>query len=91
MLLSFEPATKLMRAEAASAGYYTSPWGKHARLQLLTVAELLGGASVDYPKTGGVNRTYKQAPRHLKKVTEHLDMFDVSMPPDEPPPCKHKK
>lgn len=91
VLLSFESPTKLMRAEAASAGYYTSPWGKHARLQLLTVAELLGGASVDFPKTGGVNQTYKQAPRQLKKVAEHLDMFDATAPTDEPPPRKHKK
>jgi hypothetical protein len=53
VLLSFEEPTKLMRAEAASAGFYDSPWGKHPRLQLLTVADLLAGATVDIPRTAG--------------------------------------
>lgn len=70
VLLSFETFTKPMKVEAASAGFYTSPWGKHARLQLLTVAELLGGKGIDYPRTAGINRTYKQAPRALRKVAE---------------------
>ena len=64
-----------MRQEAASAGFYDSPWGKHARLQLLTVEELLAGATLDYPRTSGVNRTYKQAPRQLRKVAEQRDVF----------------
>lgn len=76
VLLSFEKPTKLMRQEAASAGFYTSPWGKHARLQLFTVAELLDGATLDYPRTAGVNQTYKQAPRALKKVAESPTLFD---------------
>ncbi len=59
-----------MRAEAASAGFYDSPWGKHPRLQLLTVAELLAGASVDAPKTAGVDQTYKRAPEARRKVAE---------------------
>lgn len=76
VLISFETSTKLMRTEAASAGFYTSPWGKHARLQLLTVAELLAGKGIDYPRTAGINRTYKQAPRVLRKVAEpHPELF----------------
>ena len=87
VLLCFETPTKLMRSEAASAGYYTSPWGKHARLQLLTVSELLDGACVDYPKTMGVNQTFKQAPRAVLKVAEPLALFEM----DEPPPTAHKR
>jgi site-specific DNA-methyltransferase (adenine-specific) len=76
VLISFETPTKQMKTEAASAGFYTSPWGKHARLQLLTVAQLLDGRGIDYPQTAGVNRTYKQAPRALKKVAErHPELF----------------
>jgi hypothetical protein len=42
VLLSFETPSAGMRSEAASAGFYASPWGSsHARLQLLTVGELL--------------------------------------------------
>src|SRR3990167_4547621 len=76
VLLSFEPPTKPMRAEAASAGFYDSPWGKRPRVQLLTVAELLEGKGIDYPRTAGVNRTYKQAPRALKKVAESRTLFE---------------
>ena len=35
--------TQPMRTEAASAGFYTSPWGQHPKIQLLTIAELLAG------------------------------------------------
>ncbi len=31
VLISFEPPTRPMREEAASAGFYESPWGKHPR------------------------------------------------------------
>lgn len=91
VLLSFESPTKLMKAEAASAGFYKSPWGDHPRLQLLTVAELLAGASVDAPKTAGVNQTYKQAPRQLKKVAETLGLFEAHSPADQPPKKPRKK
>ena len=36
--LSLKPPTSPMRREAASAGFYESPWGKHPRIQLLTMA-----------------------------------------------------
>lgn len=77
VLLSFEPPTKPMRAEAATAGFYDSPWGKHPRIQLLTVAELLEGKGIDYPRTAGVNQTYKQAPRAALKVAEPKGLFDI--------------
>ncbi len=89
VLLSFETPTKLMRQEASLGGFYTSPWGKHARLQLFTVAELLGGASVDYPKAGGANRTFKQAPRAVQKVAEPLGLFDL--PSDSSKQGKRKR
>jgi DNA methylase/NACHT-associated inactive restriction endonuclease len=76
VLISFEPPTKPMRAEAATAGFYDSPWGKHPRIQLLTVAELLEGKRIDYPQTAGVNQTYKQAPKAVRKVAEPKGLFD---------------
>ena len=39
VLISLEESTGPMRKEAASAGFYKSPWGSHARLQLLTVED----------------------------------------------------
>lgn len=63
VLISFEEPTRPMREEAASAGFYESAWGKHARIQLLTIEELLGGAAIDYPRTAGTNVTLKRARR----------------------------
>ncbi len=40
LITMYEP-TAPMRAEAASAGFYQSQWGRHPRIQILTVAELL--------------------------------------------------
>jgi len=62
VLISMEDPTRPMRAEAASAGFYTSPWGEHPRIQLRTVAELLAGKGVDYPPTKA-DSTFKKAPR----------------------------
>jgi len=76
VLISFEEPTGPMRKEAASAGFYESPWGKHPRLQLLTVEELLGGRGIDYPRTAGSNRTFKQAPAHKKGAAPHPQLFD---------------
>lgn len=45
-------------------------------MQLLTVAELLEGATLDYPKTAGANVTFKQAPRSVRKVAEPPTLFD---------------
>ncbi len=59
--LSLEPPTSPMRKEAASAGFYESPWGKHPRIQLLTIEDLLGGKSIDYPQDTDV--TFKKAQR----------------------------
>jgi site-specific DNA-methyltransferase (adenine-specific) len=63
VLISLDEPTKPMRTEAASAGFYDSAWGRHPRLQLLTVAELVAGKGIDRPQTAGVNRTFKQAPK----------------------------
>ena len=62
LITMYEP-TAPMRAEAASAGFYQSQWGRHPRIQILTVAELLQGKGIDYPNVTGGNITYKQAPR----------------------------
>ncbi|HUQ47940.1 MAG TPA: DNA methyltransferase [Gemmatimonadaceae bacterium] len=76
VLISFDKPTQQMRTWAAGQGFYTSPWGKHPQLQLLTVAELLDGKMIDYPRVAGVNRTYKQAPRAVRKVAEpHPELF----------------
>jgi DNA modification methylase len=91
VLITFESPTKAMRTEAASSGFYTSPWGKHPRIQILTVAQLLEGNSIDYPKTAGVNQTFKQAPRTLRKVAEPIGLFETLPAESQPPSTKRRK
>jgi hypothetical protein len=77
VLITLEEPTKQMRAEAASAGFYVSPWGNHPKLQILTVGELLDGRSIDYPKTAGINQTFKRAPKAKRKETDSKTLFDL--------------
>jgi len=74
VFLTLEPPTKEMSVEAVSAGYYDSPgWGrKYPRIQILTVEELLKGASVQMPPAWG---TFKQSERvdNLGAVQEGFD------------------
>ncbi len=67
VLLTMEEPTKPMRSEAASGGTYTSPWGVHPKLQILTINELLDGKKIDMPPVRQVNITYKRAPKAKNK------------------------
>jgi DNA modification methylase len=74
VLISMKEPTQPMRTEAASAGFYSSPgWHtKHPRVQILTVADLLGGAGIDYPSRHA-NVTFRKAPR-LQRGGDHEQM-----------------
>ena len=76
VLVAFDAFTKPMRAEAASAGFYESPWGKHSKIQLVTVAELLEGKGVDIPMTLA---TFKQAPKAYAEH-ENLELLAAEAP-----------
>lgn len=73
VLVSFNESTQPMRQEAASAGFYTSPWGQHPRLQLFTVAELLAGKRIDMP-AGGAHMTQVALPP-VPEPTVHPDQL----------------
>jgi DNA modification methylase len=75
VLLSFEEPTAGMRAEAADAGFYESPWGRHPRIQLRTIRELLDGQGVDYPHVTGSNVTHRRATRAGVEQAESLPLF----------------
>lgn len=74
VLISMHPTTRDMRGEAAAAGHYVSPWGKHGKLQLLTIGDLLEGKRIDMPKATGANVTFKKAPKHKRKGGEQLHL-----------------
>jgi site-specific DNA-methyltransferase (adenine-specific) len=68
VLITLQKPTKPMRTEAASFGFYESPWNtKHPRLQILTVDQLLKGAKIDLPGRDETNITYKRAINNNKK------------------------
>lgn len=78
VLISFEKPTRPMREDAASAGFYESPWGKHPKIQLLTVGELLDGKAVHMPRTEGTNRTFRRAPKAKREKEAHPELFGDS-------------
>ncbi len=63
VLICMEEPTKYMRQEAAEAGFFVSPWGKHPKIQILKANDLLKGKQIDYPPSQQVNITYKKAPK----------------------------
>ena len=65
VFITLETPTRDMQKEAASAGFYHSPgWDKdYPKLQILSIADLLTGKTVNMPNT---SITFKQA----RKVKE---------------------
>lgn len=70
VLISMESPTKPMIKEAAEAGFYTLPGfiDKYPRIQILSIAELLVGKKIEYPRL--LDLTYKKAPRARGAVAE---------------------
>jgi len=67
--VTLEPPTKPMKDEALTAGYYSPEHlaKQHTapKIQILTIAELLSGAQLRYPRM--LVTTHKQAPRKYKE------------------------
>lgn len=71
VLITMNKPTKPMKTEAASAGFYDSPWGtRHPKLQIITVEELLDGKKLDAPPSRG-NVTFKKAPKAKDTAVQH--------------------
>jgi site-specific DNA-methyltransferase (adenine-specific) len=92
VLIVLEEPTAPMRREAASAGFYESPWGKHPRLQILTIEELLGGKGIDMPPIRVGGTTFKQAPRAEVPAEPELTLpgIDASPRPSGGPKRRQK-
>lgn len=74
ILLAVDEPTRAMRTEAASAGFYKSPWGSHPRLQIMTVAELLAGMKPDIPPMRQTSETYKRSPKIKTAIPEQREL-----------------
>ena len=75
VLVTLEPPTRDMQAEAAAAGVYRSPgWERdYPRLQILTIADLFNGAQVQMPPWA---ITFKQAERAKSERTGQTGLFE---------------
>lgn len=70
VLLTFTKPTRPMETEAADGGFYVSPMGgKHPKIQILTVRDLLAGKGIDYPtRSQRSDLTFKKARRIVAEV-----------------------
>lgn len=84
VLLTFTGPTRPMLAEATSSGFYVSPMGgKHPKIQILTIEDLLAGKGIDYPtRSQRADLTYKKARRMISE-TEALPFSALADPVSE--------
>lgn len=69
-LLSLAEPTDDMRKEAASAGFYKSPFGRFPRIQLLTARELLDGRNLSYPSPSTSNVSLRKTKPYRPRVEQ---------------------
>ncbi|MEI9996259.1 MAG: DNA methyltransferase [Rhizomicrobium sp.] len=69
-LITLEEPSRPMRAEAADAGFYVSPWGQHGRLQILTAEALLDGATFSCPPIRPSGTTFKLPRRATREADQ---------------------
>jgi DNA modification methylase len=81
VLLCMDEPTAPMRKEAASAGFYKSPWGEHSRLQILTIDDLLTGKTIDRPPAQ-TSVTFRRAPKAELPTGENRPLFGEIDPED---------
>jgi adenine specific DNA methylase Mod len=84
VLITMDEPTKEMRKEAATGEFYASQWGQHAKIQLLTVADLLAGKTINRPPDRQTGATFKTAPKAKSKPVERKRLDFDGPSEDEP-------
>lgn len=69
LLICLAEPTREMRREAAAAGFFDSGFGRHPRLQLCTIRELLAGVPPDLPPLGR-SEGFRRAPRERPQAEQ---------------------
>ena len=72
VLITMQDPTRAMVKEGATGTFYSSPFGQHPGLQLLTIQQLMDGTQIDYPHQA--DATIKKAPKEHRKDSEQLDL-----------------
>ena len=88
LLIAMREPTKAMLGEALAAGFYRSgsegvgSWGKHPRLQILTVEQLFSGARIDMPPLSG-SLSFARSPRVDRRRSMTRPLFgNLAIPPE---------
>ncbi|PYV69348.1 MAG: hypothetical protein DMG97_22155 [Acidobacteria bacterium] len=73
-----------MLKEAAEVGFYQPPGltNKYPRLQILSIAELLAGKQIEYPRMLDV--TYKKAPKARKAAEGQIPLTGAEVEDEGP-------
>lgn len=74
VLITLHKPTKEMCKEAASVGFYKSNWGKHPKLQILTVEQLLRGEGINRPPTREADVTLKKRVKSEQPQPQQLSL-----------------
>jgi hypothetical protein len=78
VLISLQPPTKEMVAEAVSTGFYVHKTNaqQYPKLQLRTVKELMDGKGIERPSNvAAVDETFKKAPKAKAKGHQQAEML----------------
>jgi len=88
LLIAMREPTKAMVGEALAAGFYRSgsegvgTWGKHPRLQILTVEQLFSGTRIDMPPLSG-SLNFARSPRVDRRRSMTRPLFgNLATPPE---------
>ena len=74
IFITLHAPTRDMLKEAVSAGFFNSHWGNFPRLQILTVEDLLNGATTAlYPRMNAA--TFKRATRQRRTQGDQGGLF----------------
>ena len=69
-----------MLKEAAEAGFYQLPGlaDKYPHIQILSIAELLAGKKIDYPRFAS-DATFKKAPKARQAAEEQIPLSEADI------------
>jgi DNA modification methylase len=74
VLITLKRPTREMLKDASSYGLYESRWGRHPRIQVVTIEQLLSGYEIDRPPTQAVDVTLKKRPRSVANLPKQLKL-----------------
>lgn len=73
LFVTLAEPTREMQREAAAAGLFETSFGRHPKLQIITIQQLLAGIRPDLPSLGR-NEGFRRAPRERGKSAEQPDL-----------------